>query len=402
MPPTTQDGSAAQRSAGQGPVIGFYFLLFCATGVTMPFLPAYLKSLQLSATEVGVLLAIGPFFALAGPPLWGHLADRTGRPDRVLSTLALGSAACFVPLLFVHHFGPLFGVLLLYALFSTSISTVIDAIALQRVALEGGSYSQLRIYGSIGFVVASTLFGLAVKQVDVTTVAVPLVLLSFAAAWSFRLKARTVAGHGSQSPFAGLRLLRGSGLTPFLAATCLHWVACAPWNGSLAIHVTALGLPPYVVGTSAGLGVLAEIVAMALYPRFADRLAPRHLLFLSFVLTAARWAGMALVSNAWAIVALSALHGMTFGAFYIAAITYVARRVPGSMRATGQALFVSVTFGLGGLVGLLASGVGYDAFGGHWLFGVAAVVELAAAGLALGLKPAALPGISDASPSSLP
>ncbi|MHB8875836.1 MAG: MFS transporter [Myxococcaceae bacterium] len=405
MPQQTKDDGETPRAAGRGPIIGFYFLMFCATGVTLPFLPAYLKSLALSATQVGVLLAIGPCVALLAPPLWGHLADRTGRPDRVLSVLALGSAAFFLPLLGVQRFGALFAVLFVYALFSSSISTLVDTLALQRVALEGGNYSRLRIFGSLGFVVASTLFGLSVSRVDVSTVAVPLALLFLAALWSFTLKARTLPGFVKISPFAGLGLLRGAGLAPFLAAACIHWIACAPWNGSLAIHVTALGLPPSVVGLSAGLGVVAEMVAMLLYPRFSARIAPRHLLFISFALSAVRWAGMALVNSAFAIVALSLLHGFTFGAFYIAAVAFVARRVPESMRASGQALFVSITFGLGGLVGLITAGVGYDHFKGHWLFGVAAAVEGVAALIALGLKPpreAPTPGISRLAPSSHP
>ncbi len=368
-------------------LIGFYVLVFAATGITLPYLPAYLKSLDLSATEVGVLLTIGPTLAMVVPSLWGQVADRTGRPDRVLTLLVVGSAAFFVPLLFVQRFAVLFGVLCVYGLFSTGISTLIDSLTLHHVALRGGSYARIRVFGSMGFVAASTAFGALVNRVDVTAVAVPLALLALAAAWSLTLTARVPSSGHAPSLLGALSLARSARLWPFLAAACIHWIACAPWNGSLAIHLAALHLPTYVVGLAAGMGVVAEIAAMLAYPRFADRVAPRHLLFVSFAASAARWAGMALTSDAATIVALSALHGLTFGTFYVASVAYVARRVPVSLRSSGQALFVSVAFGVGGLVGLLSGGAAYDAFGGRWLFGAAAVVELVAAAVALGLKP---------------
>ena len=188
---------------------------------------------------------------------------------------------------------------------------------------------------------------------------------------------------------SGWRLLRGGKVTLVLVASCLHWIACAPFHGMFSIHVTdALRLSPSVVGFSAGLGVTMEILVMFAYPRFADRFAPRHLLFVAFAASGLRWLGLSLVDQAWAILALNALHGLTFGLFYVAAVAYVARQAPPHLRATAQALFVAATFGLGGLVGYLASGLGYDVLGGHQLFAVAAGLEVVAGVFALLLPPA--------------
>ena len=38
-------------------------------GITLPFLPPYLKTLSLSATQVGLLMSIGPALAIICPPL---------------------------------------------------------------------------------------------------------------------------------------------------------------------------------------------------------------------------------------------------------------------------------------------------------------------------------------------
>jgi PPP family 3-phenylpropionic acid transporter len=380
------------QAAGRIPLVGFYLLYFSTVGITQPFLPAYLRSLALSTSEVGLLLALTPLASLVAPPLWGHLADRTGRLSRVLTLLAVGSALCFAPLLSVDRFPALVATIAAYACFSSSITPMVDSLALNHVAQRGGSYAHLRLFGSLGFILSATSFGLMVRTVDRSTILVAVTIFAVLAVWSLTLRSQATAG-ATPHPLAGLRLLRDNkDLRWLLAATGLHWMACAPYNGMLAIHVLALGLPPSVVGICAGTAVAAEVAAMLLYPRLADRIAPRHLLCLSFVMSALRWGGMAVVSSPVLIVALALLHSMSFGVFYVSSVAFMARRVPQHLRASGQGLFAAVTFGVGGLIGFSASGAAYSLLGGgHALFAVAGGVELIAAMLVLQASPAPTP-----------
>jgi len=366
------------------PLAGYYFLYFSAVGITLPFLPAYLKSLTLTGTQVGLLLSLGPLMSLIAPPLWGHLADRLGRPDRVLNVVTLGALLCLLPLLWAERFGLLAACLASYAAFNSAITPLMDSLALQRVQLDGGSYAHLRLFGSLGFIVSSMAFGFAVSAPSRAAVLVPLAVVSVLLVWSFSLRARSSLSR-SPNPLAGLKLLGQREIAVFLAGTSLHWLSCAPFHGLYAIHVATLGLKPRVVGVSISCGVLAELVVMALYPRFATRFSPPQLLLFAFLTSVLRWAGMAVATHPLALVALSLLHGMTFGAFYLAAMSYLAQRVPPEIRASGQALFAAWTFGLGGLFGFLGAGAGYDAFGGHRMFALAALVELLAAACAWSL-----------------
>ena len=376
------------QAAGRIPLIGFYALYFSITGIVLPFLPAYLKSLTLSVSQVGLLLSLSPLLALGAPHFWGHLADRTGRPHRVLSVICSGACLAFIPLLFVDRFPTLVASLAAYAFFASSITPLIDSLALQHVAQTGGSYSHLRLFGSLGFVLSSTLFGLAVDSVGRATVLAAFSLLATLTLWSFTL--RDSGGPPAKvpvHPLAGLQLLADRELRWLLAACALHWIACAPYHGTFSIFVGSLGLPPSVVGISMGIGVTAELGVMLLYPRVAARISPRDLLAIAFIASTLRWAGLSLTSSPAVIVALSLFHGLSFGAFYVASIAFVARRVPPHLRASGQGLFAAITFGVGGLVGYSSAGAGYDWLGGHRLFAAAAVLELAAAALVLRITP---------------
>lgn len=368
----------AQRTLGAGRLAGFYALYFMTVGISLPFFPGYFQAQGFSASQIGVLLAIGPACALFAPPLWGQLADRTGRPGLVLAIVSAGAALGYGLLTRAPGFPAVFGALLVNALFASAISTLIDTLALQHVVASGGNYAHLRIFGSLGFVVSSFGFGLAVTGYGPATVLVPLGLMSAAALWAFV----TLAGaprriHDGPRPTvqAALGLLKRRDVALFLAATSLHWIACTPYHGSLALYVRELGHGPFVVSLSAALAVVAEVAVMWTWPRWSGAVAPRTLLMVAFGASSVRWALMAWTTRADVLIAAALLHALTFGAFYLAAVAWMAERAPASLRATGQALFVACTFGIGGLVGYAGSGRAYDALGGGPLFALAAGLE---------------------------
>jgi len=367
----------------------YYFLYFASVGVTLPFLPAYFVSLGMNATQVGLLLALGPLVGLFGPPQFGRWADRTGRRDRVLLWVTLGTLLAWAPLAAVKGFAGCAVVMAVYALFSTAIVPLVDTLTLDHVFRSGGEYAHVRLFGSLGFVVASAAFGLGVTQVGRLIVLVPLLLLALELGVGLKLGG-TPRAVSTAAPRARTRWSPDRELILIVAGTCLHWIASAPYNGTFVLYVRSLGLSNGVVGVSVALGVCAEVCVMALYPRLAGIARPRTLLAVACFVSALRWAGMAWVSHAAPLVALTLLHGFTFGLFYVAAVDAFARRVPAEHRAQGQAFFVAVTFGLGGLAGYVAAGAGYDVLGGARLFEVAACVELVACAVVLGAKPTRL------------
>ena len=70
-------------------VATFYFFAFGSIGVVLPYLPLYLRSLGLDGKSIALATSVPLGLMIAVPPLWGFVADRWGRPVRVLQVLGL-------------------------------------------------------------------------------------------------------------------------------------------------------------------------------------------------------------------------------------------------------------------------------------------------------------------------
>lgn len=364
-------------------LVGAYALYFASVGVTLPFLPAHFAALGIEPSRIGLLLSLGPALSLVAPTRWGRWADRSGRPDRALRVVVYGSTLCFAGLLPARTFWQALLAMAGYAAFQTAITPLLDALTIEWLARAGGSFGRVRLAGSLAFAVSAALFGRFGGTGTITVVA-PVVCLAALCVWVTVALPRAAPAKGPLPP-ASWRGPLPPLLVPFLGSTLLHWMALAPFHGSFALHVGALGLPPNVTGVSSAAGVVTEVLVMAASPAILRRWGAVDVLRLSFAAGAVRWALMAWVSSAAAIVTVSFLHGLTFGAFYVAAVSFMSERVPAERRASGQALFAAVTFGVGGIAGFALSGTGYQALGGHGLFAAAAVVDLAALGLSAAL-----------------
>src|SRR4029077_14728443 len=67
------------------------------------------------------------------------------------------------------------------------------------------------------------------------------------------------------------------------------------------------------------------------------------------------------------------LHAVTFGAYHAASILALHRLFPGRIAARGQALFSSLSYGLGGAMGTLLAGWSWVALGPSSSFALSAL-----------------------------
>jgi MFS transporter, PPP family, 3-phenylpropionic acid transporter len=132
-------------------------------------------------------------------------------------------------------------------------------------------------------------------------------------------------------------------------------------------------------------GVAAEVAAMAFTGRLLRALGTKRLMVLALGLTVVRWGILASTAALGWLIAAQLLHAASFGLFHVSAVTHTHKLVPPALRATGQGLYSSLSFGLGLTVATYLAGALYGSVGAPALFAGSAGVAAAAAALALTL-----------------
>ena len=334
----------------------FYACAYVAVGITLPYLPQHLRSLGLAGSQIGLLLASYPLMTTLVPPLFGFLADRTRRGALLLSLATLGSALCFVPLLFATSQVTVAPWLLGAALCNAPLSMLAASLTLERLGPRAGEFPRVRLWGSLGYIASATSFGFLYSGQRGNPP--PVIVAALAALGLAFLASLLVRGQGgAPQPVRvadALALWRDSRVRLLLVVGCLHWLACSPFHLFFTVFLKESGLSQAVAGLGLGAGVAAEVAVMLCFPSLSRRFSPRALLALCFTLSALRWSLMGATTLGPAMVALQLLHGFTFGVFMVASVTWLNRIVPGRLRASAQALFASAVYGLGGVVAIAA------------------------------------------------
>ncbi len=360
----------------------FYFFFFQSVAINMAYMPSHLRALGLPGREIATALAVAPILSLAVPLGWAWLADRTRRHDRVLRIVACGAWLGFSPLVLARgpaarSFSVILAAYLAYAVFAVGMGGLADALAVVRVR-AGAIYGRLRLWGSVGFVVAAVVTGAAIGALhaDLAGPLIPLAMwLALGGAFVASTRLRSVREEATRPHAADFRaLLHAPGLRLLLLAGALHWACMAPYNVFFGIFLRELGLPPVAWGLAYSIGVVAEMLVLLYFHRLHTRFSLDALLAAAFLVSALRWLAVCRARSPVALILLQSLHGMTFGMFWSAAIAMVAATVPAPLRATGQALLV-MSINLGGAIGNLTTGALYDVSGPRTLFLLAAIGE---------------------------
>lgn len=359
---------------------GFYLFYFGLLGATAPFLGLYFEHLGFSPARIGELVAIPMLMRCIAPNLWGWLGDATGQRLRIVRLGALCTLLSFSLILIDKSYAWLALVMALHAFFWHAVLPQFEVITLAHLREQPARYSQIRLWGSIGFILAVVGLGLAFEWLGLDVY--PLVVLAIMAGIvvSSLWVPNAEPAHRELTEQGGfLRQLCRPGVLAFYLSVGLMQLSHGPYYTFLSIHLEALGYARSTIGLLWALGVVAEILLFLGMARLLERFTLRQVLAASFLLAALRWLILGGLADHLALLLIAQLmHAATFGSFHAAAIHFVQRSFGSRQQGQGQALYATLA-GVGGALGALYSGYSWSSLGPQWTFAIASLAALAAA-----------------------
>ncbi len=361
----------------------YYFFYFAFNGAFLPFFGLYLLSLGYSAWDIGLLMSMQQAMRLFGPSLWGWLADTRQSRVTIVRLAALFSLICFGGFFVLRGFPVMLAAMAILSFFWSAALPLVETLTFNHLRQAAGHYGRIRIWGSIGFIVAVLGTGALLDRIPVAGllwICVPLLAGILATALVLPEAEAATMLTGAVTRF---RTLLGERRVQALLAACFAMSAA---HGALyvfySIHLARHAYSTTETGLLWTLGVVAEILVFWFMPRLLARHPLRSILLASYATAVVRFLLIGwCVDNAPLALLAQIMHGLTFGAWHAASIAAVNQWFPGPAQARGQALYSSISFGAGGLLGSLVSGWAWDAVGPEWTYTLSAL--FAAGGLAI-------------------
>ena len=340
----------------------FYCALFLVIGVNLPFAPSYLATKGMGEGEIGALLAAIQLSRLVGNPLIARAADAWGETRLPIILLCFFSLVGFALFLVIDGFIGLFILSLALGLIFTAVMPLNDSLTLRAAALGGFDYGRVRLWGSLGFILASAGAGWLIAGQG-AGLAIWLIigawLLAFAASFGLPQMPREkrVGAGGMLSLLSDRRFLLM--LATSASIQCSHSLLYAFGT----IYWTAAGHSTATVGWLWAESVAAEIALFAAAKRLLPRVPHRYLFVVGGLGAVLRWLLAGLGTGLPLLILVQLLHGFSFATTHLGAMTFLSRRTPPGLAASAQVLHAVV---VGTSVGLVTIGVGglYEALGG--------------------------------------
>jgi PPP family 3-phenylpropionic acid transporter len=357
---------------------GFYFFYFAYIGAFAPFFSLYLDGVGLSPLEIGVVMALPALTRVIAPHLWGWLADASGQHMTLVRAASLAGLVCWLGIFVSHAFLWICVVVFAAGFFLSAALPVVEAATLTHLGERTGDYGGIRLWGSIGYIVAVVGAGYALDILP-AHILLWIVSLTLAGTLVFAClvpEAQTEPHGADQQPI--MHILRRPEVVALIAACALMAVAHGPYYAFYSIHVVEHGYSKGLTGWLWALGVVCEIVIFLQLSRLYSSLTLRTILIWSFALSVVRFLVIGWGADSLMLLLFAqALHAASFGTFHAAAIGIVHQLFRGRHQARGQAIYGSLTFGVGGTIGSLASGYLWDEAGPELAFTAAAACALA-------------------------
>lgn len=362
-----------------------YFLYFAVLGTILPYLGLYFKSLGFSAIEIGQLLGVMMVTKVVAPNIWGWLADRSGKH---IFWVRLATAITFLAgmgLLVFESFWPLFFTIMVFSFFWHASLPQFESFTFHCLGdKDKNRYGEIRLWGSIGFIVAVIVFGWQIEHFSVSLIPVDLVLL-FLVVWASSFLVRDGKPYEDQHAAEGfINILRRPEVASLLIVSFLVQLSHGAYYAFYSIQLSALGYEKTTIAWLWALGVIAEIAVFLWMSRLFSSFSIRNLILLSIALTIFRWLMIGFGADSFVILFFAQLlHAASFGLFHAAAIYLIDQYFKGRHHGKGQAIFAASSHGLGGAVGMLLAGYSWTAGGANLAYGLSAIMVLLALAIAL-------------------
>lgn len=317
---------------------------------------------------------------IIAPNFWGYFVDRYSQqyPWFKENTIKISLIICFgifFLLNFVESFFATFCILFAFSFFWNAVLPQMESIVYNYLGERRYQYGKIRVWGSIGFILSVLGIGWFVESNGIDYV-VPILAIIFLvlAVHGFFLPKESFKTNTIEVNHSFFKMLSPAILL-MLGLGMITQMTHSPFYTFFSIYLESYGYSKTVIGFLWAFGVIAEIGVFLFSHHLVARCNFFKLLLCCFAVTALRWWLLAeFPESFFLLVFMQSLHAISFGLYHATASQLINAHFKGQFQVRGQAIYSSITFGVGGAIGTLLSGYLWTAIGGQAVFLLCAII----------------------------
>src|SRR5690348_6500044 len=361
------------------------FLQFFIWGSWLITIGAYwFQTKQWSGTEFGALFSTMGIASLFMPSIAGIIADKWVDAEKLYGVFHLCGALILFSLPMINDPFTMLWVMLLNMMFYMPTISLAIAVAYSALKRDGKDvvihYPPIRVYGTIGFIVALWVISLLHIETTAEQFYVASIASLVLGLYAFTLpKCPPLLSSGAKKSLAdalGLQsfaLFKNRKMAVFFLFAMLLGAALQLTNayGDTFLHdfannpayknLIAVKYPAIIMSISQ----VSETLFILAIPFFLNRFGIKNVMLISMFAWFLRF-GLFAYGNPgdglWMIILSCIVYGMAFDFFNISGSLFVEAQADASIRASAQGLFMMMTNGVGAVLGSSISGIVIDRF----------------------------------------
>jgi len=372
----------------------YIFFIFAALGTLINYIPLYYDEIGFSGVQISAINVLGSAALILVAPQIGFVADRAKSKQMVLlaGLLIFAFSLGSIPLL--KSFIPILLLWIIYRtisgpLYSTS-ENLSYSVAAKTSEKGNSSFGSIRLWGSVGFALATLLAGWIYQEYGIKANTVFFLVMIAMSILTLMLTSKSVLDSEEEKHEEKLSL--NAILKLIVSHRYLFFMALAlslsdPTQDGIRnfepIYMSNLGLEAGMIGFANMLSAISEVPFMVYADRIIRKFGIRNIILFVFVFDILRRLAVWFFPTSGMVFATSVLTSFSFTFRLVCSVTLVNLTLPKNVTSTANA-FIGVTmFSLGFMVSNAIGGFVYDSLGNRYLYLMGAGFSLVSLGLAL-------------------
>jgi nucleoside transporter len=345
------------------------FLNFFVWGIWFVTMGTYLIKGNIGATDGQTGLAYGTqcLGAIIAPFIIGMIADRFFAAQKILGVLHLVGAALLYYITTQNTFDSFYYILLVYMVIYMPTLALVNSIALSQTTNAEKQFSGIRMWGTIGWIIAGVVIKLMDWEASPSTLNITFKVAAIVSAIfgviSFFLPNTPPPKAGKNVSFKevigldALNVLKDKNYLVFFVASVLICIPLAFYYGQTNLFLNESGMK----GAAGEMiwGQIAETLFLFLMPFFFKRFGVKQMLLIGMIAWVIRYLVFAygdMNSGVWMLYLGILLHGICYDFFFVTGQIYTDKKAGENVRSSAQGLITLATYGVGMYIGFWAAG----------------------------------------------